>query len=81
MQRGKNGKTPIIAIDFSAKFLLHTKKLLLHILVHMPPKTRFIDFEYSVNTLLTVARLEVLAWNPSIDGRPRLSAGRRTPEG
>jgi len=53
---------------------------LMHILVHVLPKTRFIDFEYFVNTILTLARLKtltaffspnnksgsyrVLAWNP-----------------
>jgi len=32
----KNGKTPIIAIDFNAKFLLHTKKILS---AHSPIRT------------------------------------------
>jgi len=54
---------------------------LMHISVHVLPKTWFIDLEYFVNTLLTLARLKtstaffskhksgsclVLAWNPSI---------------
>jgi len=32
----------------------------MHILVHVLPKTRFIDVHYFVNTLLTLARLKTL---------------------
>ena len=32
----------------------------MHILVHVLPKTRFIDLQYFVNTLLTLARLKTL---------------------
>jgi len=33
---------------------------LMHILVHLLLKTQFIDLEYFVNTLLTLARLKTL---------------------
>jgi len=33
---------------------------LIHILVHVLPKKQFIDLEYFVNTLLTLAQLKTL---------------------
>jgi len=32
----------------------------MHILVHVLPRTRFINLQYFVNTLLTLARLKTL---------------------
>jgi len=38
----------------------HIARKLMHILVHVLPKTQFIDLEYFANTLLTLARLKTL---------------------